>query len=709
MMNSSSTTRRVITTMALCSISFLSRAQQEPDVIRQWMAYTDAPNSLYHHIAGETYALLEDRARKTAGLQTPAAWRSRQQQVRTALAAAVGPFPSKTPLRARITATHQKAGYRMENIVYESRPGYFVTSVLFMPDSLGANRKAPAILYCSGHSNTGYRSPAYLRVMLNLVQKGFIVMAFDPPGQGERLQYLTPDGRKSRFKWPTWEHSYPGAQLFLNGQTIANDMIWDGIRAIDYLVSRPETDPQRIGVTGRSGGGTQTAYIAALDERVKAAAPENYITSFKRLYQSLGPQDAEQHFFQGIARGLDIGDLLTARAPKPTLVITTTRDIFSYQGAKETMQEVQSAFTALGSPHNIKMVTDDAAHASTKKNREALYAFFQQHLSLPGNTMDEEVSLPDTAELHVTPTGQVATSYQGHDLFDIHLREAEQKFAQLDALRKKSPAGALVDAAKKISGYRAPNSLPVPIETGGWPRDGYRLDKALIDGEGKYPVPYLLFTPDRPNGKAAIWIKPNGKSTSADIELLARNGWTVLVPDMIGTGETGPGAFKGDSYIDSCGYNLWFAAMQTGRSITGIRAGDIVRLARLLRKDHRAVYGIAEGDISPALLHAAAFDTAFAGVALNGPLISYRSLASTRDYRPQFIPHAVAGSIGHYDLPDLAAAIATRRLLIAAPVNGKGERSEDIKADLTVIGKGGHFQLDDTWSAQTLLNWLNER
>ena len=160
------------------------------------------------------------------------------------------------------------------------------------------------------------------------MKKGFIVLTYDPIGQGERLQYFDLEKGESRVGGSTKEHSYVGAQCFIAGNSIARHMIWDGIRGIDYLLTREEVDPKRIGLTGLSGGGTLTSYIAAFDARVHAAAPQCYITSFKRLLESIGPQDGEQNFYHGIARGIDHADLLEVRAPKPALVLATTRDYF---------------------------------------------------------------------------------------------------------------------------------------------------------------------------------------------------------------------------------------------------------------------------------------------------------------------------------------------------------------------------------------------
>lgn len=663
----------------LSAMQAKAQKTQDLDVTGAWMQYSDAPNSLYHHLAAEAFGYLDKRAKEVAALHSLPEWQQRQQWLRRNLQEAVGAFPEKTPLNAKVTGVHRKVGYRVENIIYESMPGLYVTGSLFIPGGLKKGEKAPAVVYCSGHSANGYRSPAYQRVMLNLVKKGFIVFAFDPVGQGERLEYYDTASRKSRHKWPSNEHSYPGVQVFMTGNTLAMYMIWDGIRAVDLLLTRKETDPARIAITGRSGGGTQSAYIAAFDDRIKAVAPENYITNFSRLFQSIGPQDAEQNFLNGIARGLDMNDLLMVRAPKPALMITTTRDMFSIQGSTEAAAEVSAMYAAYGKKEDFMMVTDDAPHVSTKKNREALYAFLQKHLGQPGSPLDEEVQPLSAQELQVTPTGQVHTSMKGETIFSLNLKTAQKKHETLLAARKQMPAyrPAMLDAAQRISGYHAPRTDKAPVFTGRLQRDGYVIEKFFMEGEGNYVIPYLLMKPDHAVNKAILWLTPAGKAADAalggEMERLVKNGFTVLAPDLLGTGETGPGKFIGDSYIDSISYNLWFASIQTARSITGIRAGDVVRLSRWLGKTGiTEVYGVALGEMAPVLLHAAAFDKSIARVALLRPCISWHSIVSSRIYQSRFVQGAVAGAGGVYDLPDLAASLAPRKLLIAGAVAGNG-------------------------------------
>lgn len=677
---------------SLCSIVLMAvllaakpaAAQQETDVIKKWIGFSDAPNALYHHIAAGAYALLDKRSAAMTAIHTLSGWQQQQQTMRATLLDMVGPFPEKTSLHARVTGTIQKNDYSVENLVYESQPGYYVTAALFLPRRAKNAGKAPAIIYCSGHSESGYRDVIYQHVILNLVKKGFVVLAFDPVGQGERLGYYDPATGKSRHKWPSEEHAYPGAQVFISGASLARYMIWDGIRAVDYLLSRKEVDPARIGITGRSGGGTQSAYIAAFDERIKAAAPENYITSFKRLFESIGPQDAEQNFFHALQRGMDMGDLLLVRAPRPTLMITTTRDMFPIQGAMETAKEVAGIYKAYGKADDFSMVTDDAPHASTKKNREAMYAFFQQHLNNPGSAADEATTALDKKELQVTATGQIATSLKGETVFSLNKKQVEAQEGSLNAARLTLSAHlpAVITAAKKLSGYHEPQGTPEPVFTGRLQRPGYVVEKMFVKGEGNYVIPYLLMKPDTPNHKALLYLDPAGKSEKAvaggEMEWWVKNGFTVLLPDLIGTGEMGPGVFKGDSYIDGNSYNIWFAAMLTGRSITGIRAGDVIRLTRLLQHSGniQQIYGLAKGTMSPVLLHAAAFDTAITGVGLIAPYVSYHNLAVSQLYRPEFIESAVPGAMGAYDLPDLAAGIAPRKLMLTGITDGNGNQLE---------------------------------
>jgi cephalosporin-C deacetylase-like acetyl esterase len=666
--------------------SLICKAQEDLNVLTgKWLQYGNARNSLYNHLSSIAYDQLAERGKKISGISSPSGWQQWQKSAKAALLKCTGAFPAKTPLNAKTVRTINKGSFRVEHVIFQSIPGFYVTASLYLPSGLKKNAKVPAIIYCSGHSVDGYRSDVYQHVILNLVFKGFIVLAFDPVGQGERLEYFDQKTGKSSVGGPTSEHSYPGAQAFLTGSSQAYYMIWDGIRAVDYLLERKEVDPSRIGITGRSGGGTQSAMIAAFDERIYAAAPENYLTNYTRLLQTIGPQDAEQNLFNFISNGLDHPDFLLVRAPKPALMITTTSDMFSIQGAMETEKEVGRIYQAFGKAENFSRCSDDAGHESTRKNREAMYAFFQKHLNNPGNPSDENIPLLTKDELRVTETGQVSLSPGSETVFSLNLNEA----VKLNGMVKSN----VVKAARDLSGYIDPRTEDEPVFTGRIKRSGYSIEKYFIKGEGDYVLPYLLFIPEEKTGKAMIYLHPGGKAAEAgpggEIEQIVNQGIVVMAADLAGLGELGPGDLKGDANFKGISHNIWYASMLIGRSITGLQAGDVTKLARILKKSVNAaqISGFAAGGMAPVLLHSALLSDEIGSIVLKEPYSSYIAIVSSRYYNPAFIMSSVPGALKYYDLPDLEAAFSPHKLYISGTVDGNNTKTgkDRMEKDLDVI------------------------
>jgi hypothetical protein len=376
-------------------------------------------------------------------------------------------------------------------------------------------------------------------------------------------------------------------------------------------------------------------------------------------------------------------------------MITTTRDMFSIQGAREAREEVARAFRAYGEEANFLMVEDDAPHASTVKNREALYAFFRKALDLPGPTRDEQVEIMPFEELNVTPTGQLATSLMGETVFSLNRAEARKRLDELERRRSRpeSHRSAVLAAARELSGYRAPGPAEEAVFTGRWQRDGYSVEMYFIRGEGNYAIPFLVFVPGGGGPHpAVVYLHADGKAADAPpgaaIEGLVKRGYLVLAPDLLGIGEMGPGAFRGDASsfkLGSANYNYWFAAIQIGRSLTGIRAGDLVRTVNHLKgradADVTRLAAVSRGEMSAVLLHAAALDDSIKQVALVDPLLSWSSIVMNEFYAPEFVPHAVAGSLGRYDLADLAGALAPRKQLSLGPVDELGRPASSTSID----------------------------
>lgn len=674
---------RVLILLSLLGIATASYAQENLSVFDYWKFHEGTPTvSLYKHLYERASAQLEKREMIVKNLKTKADWQKRQSLVRAKLAEAVGAFPAKTPLNPVVTGTLERDDFRVEKLYFESQPGYFVTAALFLPKNKVG--KSPAILYCSGHTANGFRSDVYQHTILNYVKKGFIVLAFDPIGQGERQQYRDRKGKSS----PTQDHSYSGTYPFVAGSSAANYFVWDGIRAIDYLISRPEVDASRLGITGRSGGGTQTAYIAALDDRILAAAPECYITTTDKLWQSNGPQDAEQNLVKSLYLGLDLPDLIEVRAPKPTLIVSTTRDMFPIQGVRDTYAEAKAAFGAYGKADNLHKVEDDAPHASTPKNREATYAFFQKYLNTPGSSADQDVAIFKEAELYATPNGDVFKDLSSETIFSLNQKYTQQKVQERMARQpgKALDLKALRAQVIALSGYETQPATRDVVFSGRTQKPDYAIEKYLVRGMSQYYLPVLWLKPEKANGKAILFLDERGKTTALEkegvVDQLARQGYEVIVPDLSGFGELANGYMKeGDAILDEVPLNLWYAGIQTHQSLVAVRAGEIAILSDFIKRStavlqHLAV--AASGTLTSDLLHAAIIHNPFEQIILLNPLVSYQSITEQPDYKPKFVMSSVAGALVQYDLPDLVAALAPNRLLVINPVDaGEKELSQD--------------------------------
>ena len=649
-------------------------SQDDVNLFDYWKFYSDAENSMYKTSCSIAFKQLNERELEIEQLDSKKDYLERQELVKEKLLRLMGPFPEKTPLNARITGVIKKADYKVEKIIYESLPGFYVTASLFLPKK--RKGKTPAIIYASGHTKDGFRSKTYQHIIINLVKKGFIVLAFDPIGQGERLQYYDIKEGKSPFG-PTIEHSYPGAQCYIAGYSPTKYFVWDAMRAVDYLISRKEVDPKRIGMTGRSGGGTQTAYTAAIDDRILAAAPECFITNMEYVLKTIGPQDAEQNLIHMLSEGLDHADLMEVRAPKPALMITTTRDFFSIQGARETFKETKEFYKKLGYENNIAMVEDDDVHTSTRKNREAMYAFFQKYLEHPGSAVDMEVEVLDEKELWSTETGQLATSLKSETIFSLNKKIVESQVAMLNNKRSienmDERKSALVKDVKTCFGFEYPMNINASVFSGRYVNEDYVLEKYLISGSADYMIPIALFKPkENQNNEIVMILDDKGMEHSAKensdlVHKLLKQGYNVLLYDVTGIGSLGPGYLKGDAYIDNTSFNLWFAGILTNKSIVAMRAEDIIKVVHFIESENKnikSISAISFGASGSELLHAAIFDNRIQKIGLIRPISSFAEIALTFEYSASSIPSTVAGAIEKYDLPDLMAALCPRKLMI---------------------------------------------
>ena len=270
-----------------------------------------------------------ERQARLAKITTPEQFRAYQKELKEKIRLSFQLPTEKTPLAPKITGTLKRDGFRVENVIYHSRPKLPVTANLYIPD--GADH-SPAVLFLAGHSTNGKASETYQRAILSLVANGFVVLAPDPSGQGERCQLVDVPHAEEFAGRPTFEHNMISKQMLLVGEFYTSWCLWDAVRSFDYLASRSEVDPKRICITGNSGGGNMSAFMSAVDDRAFAIAPSCYVTTWLHNVENEEPACAEQEPQFFIGHGCEMGDLLLANAPRPLLLLGQKNDFFDARG-----------------------------------------------------------------------------------------------------------------------------------------------------------------------------------------------------------------------------------------------------------------------------------------------------------------------------------------------------------------------------------------
>src|ERR1051326_1530250 len=288
-----------------------SYAEQYPDMLL---------NLLARRINEKTEGWDRQRSRITTSAQVEA-W---NQAVREKMIRMIHGLPDRNPLEPATAGSFARDGYRVENVMFQSRPNFWVTGNLYIP-AIGPG-PFPGIISPCGHYDDARMNPEYQCAYIDLALAGFVVLAYDPVGQGDCRQYWNPTAKATEVGGPTPEHSMAGQLLLLMGEDLTHYRVWDGMRAIDYLLTRAEVDPKRIGCAGHSGGGTLTRFIAAIDTRVQCVVINEGGTANRwpldlRPESRIGPSDVEQNLFPGAALGVDNVDMHVAIAPRPLLCL----------------------------------------------------------------------------------------------------------------------------------------------------------------------------------------------------------------------------------------------------------------------------------------------------------------------------------------------------------------------------------------------------
>jgi len=597
----------------------------------------------------------------------PEATRAHYARLREEFIAAIGGFPERTPLNAHTTGVIERDELRVEKVVFESQPKFHVTANLYLPDPDRHPGRRPGVLVPCGHYQPAKAHDEYQSMGALLALNGMVALVYDPIEQGERLQSIDTDG-KARF-WGTSAHTLDDIQAMPLGHDVARTFIWDGMRGIDYLQSRPEVDPERIGITGNSGGGTQTSQLLALDGRIKAAAISCYISHLNSQIH-VSPGDGEQNIFGALSIGPDHPDFLLMRAPTPVKLLAATHDFFDINATWETFRLAKRAYTRLGFSERVEILENDAGHNFNRTQREAAARWFARWL------LGEERGIrePDRVlftqdELRCTPRGQVMLMPGARSIRDLFREDADRATAVRAKTWPMMNPAERRDAVRRTAVFRAMDDLPAAewTLTSTHSDAGCRVEAWQVRlADGGVTISARWFEPDQPNLEPVIVIVSSDgfeadSGPDGRLGTLAKAGRRILALDVRGTGATrqrnqqGAPAPVGRDYVDV------YSAYMLGRSYVGIQTEDVLTAVHeaLRRSEATQVDLLATGGVSVPALHAAFSNPdAFRSVSLENMVASWDSVVRADKTYGQFM-NAVHGALQIYDLPDLVASLGS--------------------------------------------------
>ncbi|MEO6828759.1 MAG: alpha/beta fold hydrolase [Acidobacteriaceae bacterium] len=720
----------VLLTPALLPLSGMSQSKPDAPIGRPYNS--EMPDMLVSYLSKELNDLAFTWDKKRALLTTAEDVETRNAFVKKSVVKMLGGFPEKNPLGAVTVKTIQRDGYRIENVMFQSRPDFWVTGNLYVPTT--GNGPFPGIISPCGHYPLARMVAQYQSAYISLVKSGFVVMAFDPIGQGERRQYWNPETGVNEMPSPTYEHSMPGQLQLLLGENLTEYRVWDAMRAIDYLLTRPEVDPKKIGCAGHSGGGSMTTVISVVDDRIRCAAiiEGGMINRWPQKFapwQPIGPSDVEQNLFPAAIYGIDEIDLHTAIAPRPVLT-AVEHDGPTFDKAA---QSVRARYRQLGATEKFGTVAADDPHSWSPKLRMATTDWFCRWFYDRKGPQTEQIFKTEPPEnLYCTPNGSIRYSRKGRTIFSLILDKQaslppERSMPKTSAERDSYQETMRADIRKLLHYRKSDQALDVrSIVT--TPREGYRIEKVQFLSEPGIYIPTWVYIPKDKTGvlPTILYVSDQGfqrdglefgggeegaGSTHGVLDTLVRAGNLVVAVDVRGIGETRPPhpAFNSCSEFGqlfdletAMAYMAWFM----DESLLGMRVQDVVRSVDYVMSRKEAdtthLHVIGKGMGGMLCLYAAALDPRIRSLISVQSLLSYRSLTETDRYlygADVFVPNVLL----HFDLPQVAAAVADRPLTLIEPMDAmkKGvtagvaeEVYKPARAVYEAAGAGKLFQIE---------------
>lgn len=651
--------------------------------------YFDNEDLVPRYIKGLADHYFEKESREKKTIATREDHRRRIAQLKEYFINALGGIPSDgIPMESRITGKskrkHREGHFTIERIVYTSLQDTWVTANLYLPGK--SEGPVPGILFLCGHHPLGKACPAYQAACSELVMSGFAVLAIDPPGQGERYEYWEKELNRETVSPCTDDHSAAGFSAALVGHNILRYFLKDAQSGIDYLSRREEVDSSRIGVTGNSGGGTQTANLLVLDDRITAAAVSCYLTLRQSYMAANQAADPEQILWGAVSQGFNHDDYVFCFAPKPLLICSAEYDFFPIEGARGVYERAKRIYRIYGKEENINMAVSPSVHGLNSILVRDIQEWFSRHLLDQEKVRTGPVPQPlHPEELLCTGPGQVREAF-GSKMIPDHTAEESKRLRKQRRKYPKNPEELRTVVSETLA-LKDPQRKPLEPQIRIIQSEevqGISLEKLFyFTEEGIINTAHLLSPHGDTGGrKSIIFLTPEGtnevESFLPSLVPLVSEGTVVLYLDPRGMGGNKTRKINPRDFWDYYGtiYKLSLDLSMMERSLLGDRIFDILIGTRILRRGLDTKPPVYTGFGYGAFLAyiSAVMDHHSPGAVCVGAPLSFSDIAETRENYFDF-RYYLFGLLKEWDLPELTRCFEGRKLRLIDPVDGTGTPS----------------------------------
>ncbi len=597
---------------------------------------------------------------------SPAEWDARAKRLRADLTAAWGGFlAEKCPLDPQEHGALVRDGYTVKKVSFQTRPGVRMPANLYLP--AGAGKRA-AILMVHGHWKGAKQDPVVQSRCIGAAKLGFVVLCVDAFGAGERA-VGTALGE--------YHGDTTAATLFPVGLPLSGLQVYENMRAVDYLQSLPQVDGAKIGVTGASGGGNQTMYAGAMDERFGAVVP---VCSVGNYQAYLGAACCMCEVVPGALTFTEEGAVLGLVAPRALMVVSATKDAhqFSVTEAKRSLAFAQPVFDVFRKKTSVRHAVFDSGHDYSKAMREEMYGWMALHLRGEGDGTpipEPAFKTEDPEALRCWPGDTRPKDYVTIPRFAA--AEAKKLLAAMDVPDAKENWRTWADARRKTL---------VGKTLGGFPKRGDRV--TFLHGPADKDVPFFpeggatavgypsvpLAPREVAKKRLVVVVSLDGERREPDFPLLkAMNDGRARVVTLAPRG-TGRDAQRNDRVGRAPDHNTAEWGLWVGRPLLGQWAYDVTRLLDLIDQEADKlppeVVVVGEGPAGLVALAAAAADPRITKAAALGSLASWVTDVPYQNQRLGTFAPGILRDVG--DVAHLAALAAPRRVVIGGGVGPTG-------------------------------------